>query len=183
MKPETPNVRGPKLWSKDSGAVGFKSKSTEWDTPQDFYDRLDRDWNFTLDPCATHSSAKCKKYFTIKDDGLAQDWAGHHVFVNPPYGRGIGEWIEKAHEESKKHNTIVVMLIPSRTDTKWWHNYVMKAKEIHFLKGRLKFGSSTNAAPFPSAIVVFHSDVMLPAPARGLVPKMYTMEKNETTKA
>ena len=172
------NETGPKLWSKDSGAVGFSSKSSEWDTPQEFFDRLNMDWNFTLDPCATHQSAKCKKYFTKEDDGLSQDWSGHHVFVNPPYGRGIGEWIKKSWQESKKHNTIVVMLVPARTDTKWWHNYIMRAKEVHFLKGRLKFGEATNAAPFPSAGVVFHSDTLMPVLVKGIVPKLYTMERH-----
>ena len=117
-----------------------------------------------------------KKYFTEEEDGLAQDWKGHTVFVNPPYGRAIGRWLKKGYEESKKHNTLVVMLLPSRTDTKWWHDYVMKAKEIHLLRGRLKFGSSTNAAPFPSAGAVFHSDMLYKGPTI-LSPELYPMER------
>lgn len=93
------------------------------------------------------------KYFTKQENGLIQDWSGHTVFVNPPYGRVIGKWVKKSYEEG--HKTTVVMLIPARTDTKWWHDYVMKAAEIRFVKGRLKFGGSKNSAPFPSAIVVF----------------------------
>jgi len=146
-----------KLWSKDSGAVGFSSKSADWETPQDFFDKLNKKYNFTLDPCATAATAKCAKYFTEADDGLSKSWEGHTVFMNPPYGRGIKTWIEKAYRESLKENTTVVCLIPSRTDTKYWHDYCMKAREIHFVKGRLKFGGSKNAAPFPSAVVVFSS--------------------------
>ena len=164
------------LWKQSLGAVGFSSKSGEWDTPQDFYDKLDKQFNFTLDPCATSKSAKCKKYYTEEDDGLAQDWKGQTVFVNPPYGRGIGVWLKKGYEESKKHNTVVVMLIPSRTDTKWWHDYVMKAKEVHLVRGRLKFGTSANVAPFPSAVVVFHSDMLYKSPV-ALAPDFYPLER------
>tara|TARA_Y100000034_G_scaffold88319_1_gene106022 strand:- start:72 stop:593 length:522 start_codon:yes stop_codon:yes gene_type:complete len=164
------------LWKQDSGAVGFSSTSGDWDTPQAFFDKLDKQFEFTLDPCATSASAKCNKYFTKEEDGLAQDWRGHTVFVNPPYGRGIGEWLKKGYEESKKHNTVVVMLIPSRTDTKWWHDYAMKAKEIHLVRGRLKFGGSDNAAPFPSAVVVFHSNTMLKSLPM-LVPNVYPLER------
>jgi phage N-6-adenine-methyltransferase len=164
------------LWKQSLGAVGFSSTSSEWDTPQDFYDKLDKQFNFTLDPCATPKSTKCKKYYTEEDDGLTQDWKGHTVFVNPPYGRGIGAWFKKGYEESKKHNTVVVMLIPSRTDTKWWHDYVMKAKEVHLVRGRLKFGTSDNAAPFPSAVVVFHSDMLYKSPV-ALAPDFYPLER------
>ena len=93
-------------------------------------------------------------YFNKKIDGLKQSWKGHNVFMNPPYSKEISKWIEKAYKESLQENTCVVCLIPSRTDTKWWHDYVMKG-EITFIRGRLKFGNSKNSAPFPSAIVVF----------------------------
>ena len=174
--PETTFGKRPRLWNKESGAVGFSSKSGDWDTPQAFYDKLDRQFNFTLDPCATAENTKCTKYYTKEDDGLAQDWKGHVVFVNPPYGRDIGTWLKKGYEESQKHNTIVVMLIPSRTDTKWWHDYVMKAKEVHLVRGRLKFGNSDNSAPFPSAVVLFHSN-MLYKPPHALAPDFYPMER------
>ena len=164
------------LWKQEAGAVGFSSETGEWDTPQTFFDKLNKQFQFTLDPCASPTSAKCDKYFTIEEDGLAQDWGGHTVFVNPPYGRGIGAWLEKGYHESKKHNTIVVMLIPSRTDTKWWHDYVMKAKEVHLVRGRLKFGSSDNAAPFPSAVAIFHSDMLYKPPA-ALTPDFYPVER------
>jgi len=152
-----------KLWSAKSGAVGFSSKDDTWSTPLTFYRRLDMEFNFTLDPCASDSNAKCFKYYTEEDNGLIQDWGGETVFVNPPYGRDIKDWLKKAYEESQKPNTTVVCLIPSRTDTKYWHNYVMRAKEIRFVKGRLKFGDSKNAAPFPSAVIVFHSNIPSPA--------------------
>ena len=137
-------------------AVMFSSKSDLWATPQDFFDELNAEFNFTLDPCATPENAKCVKYYTIEDDGLRQDWQGETVFYNPPYGREISRWVKKCCEEAEKPNTTVVMLIPARTDTAWFHDYIYhKAKEIRFVRGRLKFGNSTNSAPFPSMVVVF----------------------------
>lgn len=110
---------------------------------------------FTLDPCSTHDNHKCDKYFTIEDDGLSQEWSNDVVFMNPPYGREIKLWIQKAYEESLK-GAVVVCLIPARTDTTYWHNYIFgKASEIRFVKGRLKFGDGKNSAPFPSAVIVF----------------------------
>ena len=137
--------------------VHFSSKTDLWATPQSFFDRLDSEFNFTLDPCSDGNNNKCKRYFTKEDDGLVQDWGGETVFMNPPYGRVIGDWIKKAYKESLNGAT-VVCLIPSRTDTKYWHEYVMKAGEIRFVKGRLKFGDSSNSAPFPSAVVIFRNN-------------------------
>lgn len=134
----------------------FSSENEVWATPQDFFDKLNDEFKFNLDPCATYENAKCSKYFTINDDGLLQDWKGYTVFCNPPYGRKIYDWVKKCSEESKKDNTIVVMLIPARTDTKYFHEFIYhKAKEIRFIKGRLKFGDSKNCAPFPSMVVIF----------------------------
>lgn len=136
-------------------SVHFSSKSNEWTTPQHLFDELNREFNFTLDPCATDENAKCSKYFTIEDDGLSKDWSNDVVFMNPPYGREIKKWIKKAYEESL-NGAIVVCLIPARTDTTYWHDFIFdKADDIKFLKGRLKFGNSKNSAPFPSAIVVY----------------------------
>lgn len=135
--------------------VHFSSKTDNWATPQSFFNRLDNEFNFTLDPCANELNAKCPKFFTKDDDGLTQSWAGERVFMNPPYGRVIGDWVRKAYEEAQNDNTVVVALIPARTDTKYWHEYVMKAKEIRLVKGRLKFGDGRNSAPFPSAVVIF----------------------------
>ena len=138
--------------------VHFSSETNEWSTPIDLYNSLDEIYNFTLDPCSTKENAKCDKFFTIEDDGLKQDWSKDTVFMNPPYGREIKDWVKKAYEESQKGAT-VVCLIPSRTDTKYWHEYIFPySHEIIFLKGRLKFGNSKNSAPFPSAIVVFKED-------------------------
>jgi phage N-6-adenine-methyltransferase len=146
----------------------FSSETDLWATPQDFYDRLHAEFDFELDPCCNADNHKCWKYFTAEVDGLAQEWAPYTTYMNPPYGRVIGDWLRKAYEESHKGAT-VVCLIPARTDTKYWHDYVMKAAEIRFVKGRLKFGGSKNSAPFPSAVVVFrkHDDP---------VPKVSAME-------
>ena len=142
--------------NKETQLVLFSSKTGNWATPQDFFNKLNwRFGPFTLDPCADSNNSKCTKYFTESDNGLSESWEGFTSFVNPPYGRGIDKWIRKAFEESRKNNTKVVMLIPARTDTKYWHQYVMQADEIYFVKGRLKFGDSENSAPFPSAVVVF----------------------------
>ena len=135
--------------------VHFSSKSNEWTTPQHLFDELNQEFNFTLDPCATEENAKCSKHFTIEDDGVSKDWANDVVFMNPPYGREIKKWIKKAYEESLNGAT-VVCLIPARTDTMYWHDFIFdKADDIRFLKGRLKFGNGKNSAPFPSAIVVY----------------------------
>ena len=130
--------------------VHYSSKSNEWDTPQDFYNKLNARFSFTLDPCCTEASAKCSNYYTAEDDGLSKSWAGQTVFMNPPYGRQISKWIKKAYEESQNENTTVVCLIPSRTDTKYWHEYCMKAHEVCFIKGRLKFGNDSQGFKFCS---------------------------------
>ena len=135
-------------------AVHFSSSSDDWPTPQDFYDDLDREFSFTLDPCSYEKNHKCASYFTAEDDGLSQHWGGHKVFMNPPYGRTIGKWMAKAYESCIKDGSLVVCLVPSRTDTNWWHSYAMRG-EIRFVKGRLKFGGHKNSAPFPNAIVIF----------------------------
>ena len=142
--------------NKNAIKTMFSSETNEWATPTDFYDKLNRLYGpYDLDPCCNKINAKCKYFFTEQDDGLNQDWCGYNVFMNPPYGREIGKWIEKAYKESRKQNTSVTCLIPSRTDTKYWHDYCMKADKIIFVKGRLKFGTATNVAPFPSAVIMF----------------------------
>lgn len=125
--------------------VHFLSKTIMWETPKLLYEELNKEFNFQVDVCATKENAKCTKYYTEEIDGLKQDWKGT-CWMNPPYGRKIGEWIKKAYKSSLD-GAIVVCLIPSRTDTKWWHEYCMKG-EIRFIKGRLKFGESKNSAPF-----------------------------------
>lgn len=140
--------------------VMFSSKDMILETPRSLFELLNEEFHFTLDPCCTMDTAKCKTYYTPKDDGLSKSWAGYTVFMNPPYGREILKWIKKAYEESN-NGTIVVCLIPSRTDTKYWHEYCMKASEIRFIKGRIKFGNASANAPFPSAIVVFNGNKSL----------------------
>lgn len=121
----------------------FTSASQHWATPSDLYSQLDDEFHFNDDPCPLNGGI----------DGLLRAW-GDSTFVNPPYGKQINKWMMKAYQESLL-GKLVVCLIPSRTDTKWWHEYVMKADEIRFLRGRLKFGDSDNSAPFPSAVVIF----------------------------
>lgn len=133
----------------------FSSSTDMWSTPQDFFDVLDAEFHFTLDPCATSENHKCVKYFTPQEDGLAQDWSGNVVFCNPPYGKEISKWVRKCYEESLKPSTKVVMLIPARTDTSYFHEYIYHKSELRFVRGRLKFGNSSNGAPFPSMVVVF----------------------------
>ena len=135
----------------------FSSKTDEWATPQEFYNKLNKEHHFTLDPCCTPQSRKCEKFYTQEDDGLSRSWRGESVFINPPHSK-ISAWVKKARDEAAETDTKVVMLIPARTDTKYWHDYIMTgAKEIYLIKGRLKFGESQNSAPFPSAVIVFHN--------------------------
>ncbi|WP_244735698.1 phage N-6-adenine-methyltransferase [Lactococcus lactis] len=136
----------------------FSSKTDLWSTPWNFFENLNDEFHFTLDPCSTHENAKCYKHFTIEEDGLLQDWGNEVVFCNPPYGRQIKDWVKKSYEESQKDNTTVVMLIPARTDTIYFHEYIYHRAEIRFIKGRLKFGDAKNAAPFPSMVVIFRKD-------------------------
>ena len=126
--------------------------------PPEFFQALDREFSFTLDPCATEENHKAPNFYTIKEDGLAQSWAGQVVFCNPPYSQAA-QWIEKAYQEGHQANTTVVLLIPARTDTRYFHNYILNRSEIRFIKGRLKFGGSKNAAPFPSMIVIYRGPV------------------------
>lgn len=138
-------------------SILFLSKKHNWETPQDFFDRYDRQYHFEIDVCATKKNAKCKKYFTKKNNGLKQSWKGV-CWMNPPYGREIGRWVSKAWHEAQKGNTIVALL-PARTDTKWFHDWIYKmyGVDIEFLKGRLKFVGAKDSAPFPSMIVIFKS--------------------------
>ena len=135
--------------------VMYSSKSELWGTPQQFFDELNKEFGFDLDPCALPSNAKCDRFFTPEEDGLAQNWGGARVFCNPPYGKDISKWVRKSYEESKKPNTLVVMLLPARTDTAYFHDYIYHKAEIRFVRGRLHFNESKNSAPFPSMVVIF----------------------------
>lgn len=133
----------------------YSSNRDDWETPQDFFDNLDREFHFTLDPCSDNNNCKCEKHYTIEDDGLSKDWGGETVFCNPPYGRkSTIEWVRKASEEAKKPNTTVVILMPARTDTAAFHDYIYGKAEVRFVRGRLHFGGS-DRAPFPSMVVIF----------------------------
>ncbi len=132
--------------------VHFSTKSEEWSTPQDLFDELNAIFHFDLDACATPDNAKCRRFFTRHDNAIAQRWRGT-VRMNPPYGRVIGEFMRKAYDESIAGAT-AVCLVPSRTDTAWWHRYARRG-QIVFLRGRLRFGNAKTSAPFPSAIVIF----------------------------
>lgn len=131
----------------------FSSKSEDWSTPPELFQRLDREFRFTLDAAATADNAKCANYYTKADDSLSIPWPGR-VWLNPPYGRKIALWMEKAYSESTTHADIVVCLVPARTCTAWFHDWATRG-ELRFIRGRLRFGDSANAAPFPSLIVVF----------------------------
>ena len=149
----------------------FSSKSNEWETPQDLFNKLNNQYHFTLDPCCTHENAKCFKHYTQEENGLIQDWSNDIVFCNPPYGREIGKWVKKAYDESIK-GTKIVMLIPARVDTKWFHQYLYNKEEqgirVEFIKGRLKFINRTlpswredgnfkaSPATFPSMLIYFN---------------------------
>lgn len=134
----------------------FSSNSNEWATPVSLFRELDAEFHFNLDPCCTHENAKCELHYTIENDGLTKNWGGHRVFCNPPYGRELPKWVRKCYTEAQKPDTLVVMLIPARTDTSYFHDYIYhKAREIRFLRGRLHFNESKQGAPFPSMIVVF----------------------------
>lgn len=136
----------------------FSSKKMDWETPQVLFEQLNRKFKFDLDACASDENHKIDNYFTEKDDALVQKWGGN-VFVNPPYGRSIGDFIKKAYEEHLRDpNRFIVMLVPSRTDTRYWQDYVIDKSTIKYIRGRLKFevdGVATDAAPFPSALVVY----------------------------
>lgn len=135
--------------------VMFSSKTCEWETPEHFFQILNDKYHFTLDVCATSHNAKCTEYYTLEQDGLTQEWQGI-CWMNPPYGRGINAWVQKAYHSAQK-GALVVCLLPARTDTAWWHDYCVQG-DITFIRGRLKFGNSKNSAPFPSAVVVFGSE-------------------------
>jgi len=135
-------------------AALMSSKRTDWATPPAIFGPLDEEFGFELDVCATAENAKCARYFSPEQDGLSRDWAPSVCWMNPPYGREISKWMRKAAEEWRKGAT-VVCLVPARTDTAWWHEYVMLATEVRFLRGRVRFVGAPHPAPFPSAVVVY----------------------------
>lgn len=144
-------------------AALLSSKNMCWCTPQDFFDELNAEFNFVLDSAATDKTAKCALYYTPETDGLSQSWdRGGAVFCNPPYGRDIGKWVQKAYKEARGGNTIV-LLIPARTDTAYFHDCIYGKAEIRFVRGRLRFtdesGNTNGPAPFPSMVVIYNGKV------------------------
>lgn len=136
----------------------ISSASDEWETPQDLFDELDAEYHFVLDVAASESNHKCAKYYTKAEDGLKQLWKQDGwTWCNPPYGKQIKKWVQKAYEEYLG-GAKIVMLLPARTDTMWFHKYIYGIAKIQFLRGRLRFSSSKVNAPFPSMIVVFGED-------------------------
>jgi phage N-6-adenine-methyltransferase len=132
----------------------YSSATEEWPTPPALFAKLNRRYRFTLDPCATAENAKCALYFTKEHDGLQQDWGRHRVFCNPPYGRAIGNWARKCFEASQV-GALVVLLVPARPDTRWFHSWVQGKADIEFIRGRLRFGGADTSAPFPSMLAVY----------------------------
>ena len=140
----------------------FSSKKQDYGTPLWLYDLMDEEYNFDLDVCANEQNHKCDRYYNEKDNALDPDIRWNATsFCNPPYGRNtIGPWIQKAQEEGiinrcKYPLPKIVCLIPARTDTIWWHTWCLKAQEIRFIKGRIKFIGGKHSATFPSAIIIF----------------------------
>ena len=133
----------------------YSCRTDDWPTPQAFFDQLNREFKFTLDPCASAENAKCRWFYTREDDGLKQNWRSHRVFCNPPYGKTMRDWARKCFEASEG-GALVALLAHARTDTRWFHDWVYgKADEIRFVRGRLKFGDGSQSAPFPSLIAIF----------------------------
>lgn len=134
--------------------VVFSSQSFYWNTPIDIFNELNDEFNFTLDPCASSNNLGIK-YYDEKINGLSKSWTNEIVFCNPPY-KYIYSWVSKSFYEWFNNHTTIVLLIPARTDTKWFHKFILPFCEIRFIEGRLKFGGSKNNAPFPSMICIFH---------------------------
>lgn len=136
-------------------SVMSSSEDMTWATPQEWFNYLNLEFKFTLDPCCQIETAKCARYFTPKEDGLAQSWADERVFMNPPYGREIPHWMKKAYHEARDNGALVVCFVPARVDTEWWHRYAAKATEVRFPIGRVKSDGASVSYPFPVAIVIF----------------------------
>lgn len=151
--------------------VMFSSETDMWETPRALFDLLSKEFRFATDVCALPGNAKCAHYFTPAMDGLSQTWTGI-CWMNPPYGRAIGAWVQKAYE-SARDGAVVVCLLPARTDTTWWHDYCMLG-EVRLVRGRLRFGKASAGAPFPSAIVIFRPHRILQANGLEIPPDTKT---------
>ena len=139
----------------------MSSIKEDWSTPKALFAALDGIFHFTLDPCSAEYNHLCDKYYTRDDSGLLHSWKGERVFMNPPYGKDIPQWTEKALQETQGGGCLVVGLVPARTDTRWWHDTIQGKADVIFIKGRLKYGDGDQAAPFPSALVFWYGQDML----------------------
>jgi site-specific DNA-methyltransferase (adenine-specific) len=139
----------------------FTSRTEEWETPQYVFDVLNKEFDFQVDVCATFENSKCRLLFDKSVNGLKQKWSPLRCWMNPPYGKEIYKWMKKAYEEAQS-GAVVVSLVPARTDTGWWHDWVMKSAYVRFIRGRLQFGDSKQSAPFPSCIVIFKRTLRKP---------------------
>lgn len=152
---ETPEWGASRGMSRShSMSVLCSSKCMTWATPRRWFDALDLEFGFTLDPCCLPETARCDRFFTPEDDGLNQSWADERVFMNPPYGRELIRWMRKAYTEARDHGALVVCLVPARVDTEWWHSFAARASEVRFPKGRVK-NPDGQSWPFPVAVIVF----------------------------
>lgn len=141
-----------------TGKAQYTSNTVEWETPQELFDQLNTEFEFTLDAAASSDNHKCARYYTKHDNGLQATWQDERVFCNPPYGRDLGRWIAKAFTEVyQRYCPLAVLLLPARTDVEWFHRYVYHKAEIRFIEGRLHYGGSKHSAPFPSMIVIFEN--------------------------
>jgi site-specific DNA-methyltransferase (adenine-specific) len=156
----------------------FSSRTEEWETPNYVFLSLNKEFNFQVDVCATSENSKCKIFFDKSVDGSRREWSPFRCWMNPPYGRNISTWMKKAFEESQR-GALVVCLIPSRTDTKWWHQWVMKAAEIRFVSGRISFGTSKQSAPFPSCIVIYYPELENPYKLTVPIIKSVSFDKSK----
>ena len=135
----------------------MSSNKNNWETPQWLFDEILNEFHLEVDVCANYTNRKLNVYFDKQTDGLSREWdceTGGY-WMNPPYGREIIKWVKKAYDSNQKHNSLIVALLPARTDTKWFHDFIYNKAEIRFIKGRLKFSGSKNSAPFPSMIVIW----------------------------
>ena len=157
--------------------VLYSSQKVEWENPQPIFAFMDKIYHFNLDVCALPENTKCAAYYTPTQDSLKQNWQGN-CWMNPPYGRDIAKWMKKAYETAKYNQGTVVALVHARTDTKWWHDYAMKATYIIFIKGRLKFGNAEDSCPFPSCFVIFEKGQV----NTGFYPMIAAISKEIMTK-
>jgi phage N-6-adenine-methyltransferase len=155
----------------------FTSRTEEWETPRYVFESLDAEFHFQVDVCATSENAKCKVYFDKQVDGLEREWSPFRCWMNPPYGKNISKWMKKAYEESQR-GALVVCLVPCRTDTRWWHDWAMKAAEIRLVSGRISFGDKKQSAPFPSCVVIYFPELENPYKMSIPIIKSIRFEKN-----